>query len=73
MGFVAAASCFVDLAVKESDNNVKLIVLDRIEMLRQRHEHVMDSLVMDILRILTRYARKYTIYYFDRKLKVPKP
>lgn len=49
----ASASCFVELAVTESDNNVKLIVLDRIEALRQKHEHVMDSLVMDILRVLS--------------------
>jgi coatomer subunit beta len=26
----AAASCYIDLIVKESDNNVKLIVLDRL-------------------------------------------
>ena len=52
----AAASCLIELVVKESDNNVKLIVLDRIESLRQRHEHVMDSLVMDILRVLSRYV-----------------
>lgn len=51
---IAAASCFIELAVKESDNNVKLIVLDRLETLRQKHEHVMDSLVMDILRVLSR-------------------
>ncbi|KAH8111863.1 coatomer protein [Phellopilus nigrolimitatus] len=49
----AATSCFIELAAKESDNNVKLIVLDRLEVLRQKHEHVMDSLVMDILRILS--------------------
>ncbi|KAL5533600.1 hypothetical protein ACEPAG_60 [Sanghuangporus baumii] len=49
----ATASCFIELAVKESDNNVKLIVLDRLETLRQRHEHVLDSLVMDILRVLS--------------------
>ena len=39
--------------MKESDNNVKLIVLDRLEALRQKHEHVIDSLVMDILRVLS--------------------
>lgn len=50
---IAAASCYIELAVKESDNNVKLIVLDRLEALRQKHEHVLDSLVMDILRILS--------------------
>ena len=32
---------------------MKLIVLDRLEALRQKHEHVIDSLVMDILRVLS--------------------
>ena len=53
---IATASCFIELAVKESDNNVKLIVLDRLEALRQKHEHVLDSLVMDILRVLSRHV-----------------
>jgi coatomer subunit beta len=53
---LAAASCFIELAAKESDNNVKLIVLDRLETLRQKHEHVLDSLVMDILRVLSRFV-----------------
>ena len=38
---------------KESDNNVKIIVLDRIDTLRAKHEHVLDNLAMDILRVLT--------------------
>ncbi|KAF8636776.1 hypothetical protein AX16_010977 [Volvariella volvacea WC 439] len=49
----AAASCFVNLVLKESDNNVKLIVLDRLDHLREKHGHVLDSLIMDILQILT--------------------
>ncbi|KAF8323804.1 Coatomer, beta subunit [Clavulina sp. PMI_390] len=49
----AAATCLIDLAVKESDNNVKLIVLDRLESLRNKHEHVLDPLVLDLLRILS--------------------
>ncbi|TFK67569.1 Coatomer, beta subunit [Pluteus cervinus] len=49
----AAASCFINLVVKESDNNVKLIVLDRLEVLRSKHEHILDTLIMDILQILT--------------------
>ena len=48
----AAASAFIELIVKESDNNVKLIVLDRVDMLRSKHEHVLDDLVMDVLRVL---------------------
>jgi coatomer subunit beta len=48
----AAAAAFAELIVKESDNNVKLIVLDRFDQLRSKHEHVLDSMVMDILKVL---------------------
>ncbi|XP_045198148.1 coatomer subunit beta-like [Mercenaria mercenaria] len=50
----AAASCYIELVVKESDNNVKLIVLDRLVALKEvpAHEKVMQELVMDILRVL---------------------
>ncbi|XP_052242037.1 coatomer subunit beta-like [Dreissena polymorpha] len=51
----AAASCYIELIVKESDNNVKLIVLDRLVALKdvQAHEKVLQELVMDILRVLS--------------------
>lgn len=50
----AAASCYIDLIIKESDNNVKLIVLDRLISLKEipTHERVLQDLVMDILRVL---------------------
>lgn len=51
----AAASCYIELIVKESDNNVKLIVLDRLISLKEvpAHEKVLQELVMDILRVLS--------------------
>jgi coatomer subunit beta len=49
----ATASALIELVVKESDNNVKLIVLSRLEALRSRHEHVIDPLAMDLLRVLS--------------------
>ncbi|KAI9751801.1 MAG: hypothetical protein M4579_005887 [Chaenotheca gracillima] len=49
----AAASKFIELSIKESDNNVKLIVLDRVDQLRQRSEGVLDDLTMEILRVLS--------------------
>ncbi|KAI0050610.1 coatomer beta subunit [Auriscalpium vulgare] len=49
----AAASTFINLVAKESDNNVKLIVLDRLDTLRSKHGHVFDSLIMDVLQILS--------------------
>ncbi len=40
----AAASCYIELIVKESDNNVKLIVLDRLIALKDvpAHERVLQ-------------------------------
>ncbi|KAJ2385803.1 coatomer subunit beta, partial [Coemansia sp. RSA 2603] len=48
----AAASCYITLASKESDNNIKIIVLGRLDQLRTRHEGIIDDLVMDLLRVL---------------------
>jgi coatomer subunit beta len=52
--YTAAASCLISLVTKESDNNVKLIVLDRLDALRAAHGRVLDSLIVDILQILSR-------------------
>jgi coatomer subunit beta len=48
----AAATCFCQLLVGQSDNNVKLIVLDRLAELKERHREVMAELLMDMLRAL---------------------
>jgi coatomer subunit beta len=53
----AAARAYVDLAARETDdNNVKLIVLDRLVALREEGgegvEKVMKEMVMDVLRVL---------------------
>ncbi|KAJ9663745.1 coatomer subunit beta [Coniosporium apollinis] len=49
----AAASKFIELAIKEPDNNVKLIVLEKVDQLRQKNEGVLDDLTMEILRVLS--------------------
>jgi len=50
----AVASCYVDLIVKVSDNNVKLIVLDRlIDMRNPTSEKVLKEMIMDVLRVLS--------------------
>ncbi|KAJ7243405.1 coatomer protein [Mycena haematopus] len=49
----AAASALIDIVIKESDNNVKIIVLDRLDSLRSRHGHVLDGLIMDVLQVLS--------------------
>ncbi|KAF7359278.1 Coatomer subunit beta [Mycena sanguinolenta] len=49
----AAASALIDIVIKESDNNVKIIVLDRLDNLRSRHGHVLDGLIMDVLQVLS--------------------
>lgn len=49
----AAAAKFIDLSIRESDNNVKLIVLEKVNQLRQANEGVLDDLTMEILRVLS--------------------
>lgn len=51
----AAANCYIELIVKESDNNVKLIVLDRLVALKDspQQEKILQELAMDVLRILS--------------------
>ncbi|KAL6870870.1 hypothetical protein ACP4OV_014718 [Aristida adscensionis] len=48
----AAANTYCDLLSSQSDNNVKLIILDRLLELRSSHREVMVDVVMDILRAL---------------------
>jgi hypothetical protein len=38
----AAANCYCQLLVSQSDNNVKLIVLDRLQELKDKHRDVMQ-------------------------------
>ena len=49
----AAATKFIELSIKVADNNVKLIVLDRVDQLRRKNEGVLDDLTMEILRVLS--------------------
>jgi coatomer subunit beta len=49
----SAAGKLVELAIKHSDNNVKLIVLEKISVLRRKNEGVLDELVMDVLLVLS--------------------
>ena len=47
--------CYIELIIKESDNNIKLIVLDRLFSLKDNpaQEKILQDLVMDILRVLS--------------------
>ncbi|KAM7532573.1 hypothetical protein Aperf_G00000131736 [Anoplocephala perfoliata] len=48
----ASANCYIDLILKESDNNAKLVILNSLVSLRAKHEKILQELVMDIVRIL---------------------
>ncbi|TKW17969.1 hypothetical protein SEVIR_5G403400v4 [Setaria viridis] len=48
----AAANTYCQLLSSQSDNNVKLIILDRLHELRTSHREVMVDVVMDVLRAL---------------------
>uniref|UniRef100_A0A7S1MMQ8 Coatomer subunit beta n=1 Tax=Alexandrium catenella TaxID=2925 RepID=A0A7S1MMQ8_ALECA len=48
-----ATQAYVTLLTEQSDNNVKLIVLDRLQEVQKHHKQVMEAMVMDIFRALT--------------------
>lgn len=50
----SVGECYIDLIVTESDNNVKLIVLDRLNNLcaRVSNRRILQNIVMDLLRTL---------------------
>lgn len=47
-----ATQAYVTLLTDQSDNNVKLIVLDRLQEVQKHHRTVMEGMVMDIMRAL---------------------
>ncbi|KAK8545362.1 hypothetical protein V6N13_066648 [Hibiscus sabdariffa] len=49
----AAANTYCQLLLSQSDNNVKLIVLDRLNELKSSHRDIMVDLIMDVLRALS--------------------
>ncbi|KAL5974102.1 hypothetical protein ACLOJK_030765 [Asimina triloba] len=48
----AAANTYCQLLLSQSDNNVKLIVLDRLNELKSSHRDIMVDMIMDVLRAL---------------------
>ena len=49
----AAASTYTGLLNSQSDNNVKMIVLDRIAELQKHHSKVLQEVLMDLLRAIS--------------------
>ncbi|KAK4772342.1 hypothetical protein SAY86_014117 [Trapa natans] len=49
----AAASTYCQLLLSQSDNNVKLIILDRLNELKSSHRDILVEVVMDVLRALS--------------------
>lgn len=49
----AAAQSYCSLLATQSDNNIKLILLDRITDLRKNQSGVLQELVMDMMRVLS--------------------
>jgi len=49
----SAAGAYIRILNRESDSNVKLIVLERLSAMRKRHAKTLREVVMDILRALS--------------------
>lgn len=50
---IKAVSRMIELAIKVSDNNLKIIVLDRIQDINERNPGCLEELTLDILRVLS--------------------
>ncbi|QSL66430.1 hypothetical protein MERGE_000810 [Pneumocystis wakefieldiae] len=50
---ITIAQKFIDLILKEADNNVKFVILEKIEDLKRKNGNILDDLVIDVLSILT--------------------
>jgi coatomer subunit beta len=48
----SAAAALVALLVDHSDNNVRLVTLDRLILLKQKHPLVLQGMVLDLCRVL---------------------
>jgi coatomer subunit beta len=49
----AATGSFVEVLAKESDNNVKLVVLDRLQAIKRHYPKILQEQVMDVIRALS--------------------
>jgi coatomer subunit beta len=49
----AAAVTYTNLLTGQNDNNIQLIVLERLESLQKKHSKIVQELLMDILRALS--------------------
>uniref|UniRef100_A0A7S2UK79 Coatomer subunit beta n=1 Tax=Attheya septentrionalis TaxID=420275 RepID=A0A7S2UK79_9STRA len=49
----AAALTYTNLLNSQNDNNVKMIVLERLDDLKKKHTKILQELLMDILRALS--------------------
>mmetsp|Transcript_15869 Transcript_15869/g.23286 ORF Transcript_15869/g.23286 Transcript_15869/m.23286 type:complete len:967 (-) Transcript_15869:287-3187(-) len=49
----AAATTYASLLNSQNDNNIKMIVLERLEGLKKRHTKILQEIIMDILRALS--------------------
>jgi len=48
-----AVTTYCQLLASESDNNIKMIILNRLDRLKRRNEKILQQLLMDILRTLS--------------------
>ena len=62
-----AGNKFVELATRESDNNVKIITLERINQLHKQHPGVLQDLSLEILRVLSSQDLDVTLQFITTR------
>ncbi len=49
----AVAACYIELAIRETDNSVKLVILERFAALQRSHAALANEPIMEVVRILS--------------------
>ncbi|CAG9475751.1 coatamer protein, beta subunit, putative [Plasmodium vivax] len=65
-----ASECFIKLLINQHDNNIKLIVIDRLYYIMCKWKKVLESYVMDLLRALNFPSRDIKVKILNLVLHI---
>ncbi|CRH03854.1 coatamer beta subunit, putative [Plasmodium relictum] len=65
-----ASECFIKLLINQHDNNIKLIVIDKLYYIMCKWKHILENYIMDLLRALSFPSRDIKIKILNLVLHV---
>ncbi|CRG95802.1 coatamer beta subunit, putative [Plasmodium gallinaceum] len=65
-----ASECFIKLLINQHDNNIKLIVIDKLYYIMCKWKHILENYIMDLLRALSFPSRDIKIKILNLVLHI---